>query len=136
MIRSPSTALLSLSSSTIFAELFSSLNMHICRLFFRTVLEISGEISDQLLKSARSFIPERHVRDSKVRDLVREKDARGLNDAVVGILSECLTKLSQVGSNYDQFKAEITQVEDVVDWGVRAFASYIRNDIPLSAMPN
>jgi exportin-T len=90
------------------------------------VLEISGEISDQLLKSARSFNPERHSRDGRVRDLVRERDASSLNDAVVGIVQECLTGLGHIKKSSSGDPAEEKTLEEVVDWGLKAFASYIR----------
>jgi exportin-T len=101
-----------------------TLNTHICLLFFRVVLEISGEISDQLLKSARAFLPERHARDSKVKDLVRERDARGLSDAVIGIVTECVTTLNNFGTTYD--KTESDSLQEVIEWGLKAFGSYIR----------
>jgi len=102
-----------------------NLNTHIAILFFRTVLEISGEISDQLLKSARAYHPERHLRDGRVRDCVRERDARGLNEAVVGIVTESLSYLGTLkGSSGNQNDVEL--FEEVVDWGIKAFASYIR----------
>jgi exportin-T len=102
----------------------NTLNTHICLLFFRVVLEISGEISDQLLKSARAFVPERHARDAKVKDLVRERDARGLSDAVAGIVTECVSNLNNFGSTYD--KQETDALQEVVEWGLKAFGSYIR----------
>jgi exportin-T len=102
-----------------------NLNTHISILFFQIVLEISGEISDQLLKSARMYHPERHSRDTRVRDLVRERDARGLNDAVVGIVTECLHYVKTLRGNGGLGK-EIERFEEVVYWGIKSFASYIR----------
>ncbi|EJD48923.1 ARM repeat-containing protein [Auricularia subglabra TFB-10046 SS5] len=78
-------------------------------LFFHTVIEISGEIFDQLLKSAREFTPERHARDGKIREAIRNgPDAAAMNDAVLALVVDARGK-------YDE----------VVDWGLRAFASYI-----------
>src|SRR5688572_23769700 len=42
-------------------------NRHISLLFFHLVHEISGEVADQMIKSARSWSAVRHARDSRVR---------------------------------------------------------------------
>jgi exportin-T len=78
------------------------------------------------LKSARGYQPERHARDARVRDLVRERDAAGLNAAVVGIVTECMQKLTQLRPRYSETKADIETLDELVDLGIKAFGSYIR----------
>ena len=91
-------------------------------LFFHTLIEISGEVADQLLKAARSFTPGRHERDVKVRDAIRDGDAAIMNDTVLAVVVDATEKLrlaraeGNANSIYDE----------VVDWGLRAFASYAR----------
>jgi exportin-T len=65
-----------------------SLNPHISTLFLHILLEISGEVADQTLKSARIFDPARHARDGKVRDEVRSRDAPAVSEAVLSIVAE------------------------------------------------
>jgi len=101
-------------------------NRHLSLLFFHVVLEISGEVADQLIKSARSFNAQRHGRDGRVRDGVRERDAAKINEAVLTIVSDRAEHLSELrknpGAATDQ---ELDHVIEVVDWGVRAFSSYV-----------
>jgi len=102
-------------------------NRHLSLLFFHVVLEISGEVADQLIKSARSFNAQRHGRDGRVRDGVRERDAAKINEAVLTIISDRTEHLSELrknpGAATDQ--KELDHVIEVVDWGVRAFSSYV-----------
>ena len=60
----------------------SSFNPHVSLLLFHLILEISGEVADQMLKAARIHNPARHARDGRVRDAVRERDAARINEAV------------------------------------------------------
>jgi exportin-T len=119
---------------TFFSDLFMLIkstergfNRHLSLLFFHIVLEISGEVADQLIKSARSFNAQRHARDGRVRDGVRERDAAKINEAVLTIVSdraEHLSKLRKSPAAATDLK-ELDHVIEVVDWGVRAFSSYV-----------
>jgi len=123
---------------TFFPDLFSLLhptaqgtekgfNRHISLLFFHIVLEISGEVADQIIKSARSFTAERHARDGKVRDGVRERDAGRINEAVLTIVAEAAERMTELRKNPEQpsDSKELDHAIEVVDWGVRTFGSYV-----------
>jgi len=123
--------------TTFFVDLFAlmrptesssqpSFNTHVSLLFFHIVLEISGEVADQIIKSARQFNNVRHVRDARVRDAVRERDAARINEAVVTIVvqsAERMVKLRK-GEIAPTSDRELSNLEEVVDWGVRTFGSY------------
>ena len=119
---------------TFFSDLFTLIqstergfNRHLSLLFFHIVLEISGEVADQLIKSARSFNAQRHARDGRVRDGVRERDAAKINEAVLTIVSDRAEYLSELRKNPAAATdpKEIDHIIEVVDWGVRAFSSYV-----------
>jgi exportin-T len=100
------------------------LNIHIAIFFFKLVQEISAEVADQLLKNARAFSAERMARDGRVRDLVRERDAQEINTAVLAIVLDAKAKLDQLRAAGGTMQGEPT--EELVDLGIRAFASYVR----------
>lgn len=100
------------------------LNPQISIFFFKLLLEISSEVADQLLKNARAFDAERMARDARIRDLIREKDAPNINQAVLTIIVAGKEKLDQIRAG--QIDGKLTLMEEVVDLGVRAFASYVR----------
>ncbi|KAJ6619725.1 armadillo-type protein [Mycena sp. CBHHK59/15] len=107
-------------------------NRHIILLFFHIVLEISGEVADQMIKSARTFNPARHGRDARVRDTVRERDAAGINEAVLTIVSEGAETMKKAGVS----TRELDEAVEVVDLGVRTFGSYVGwIDINLTVTP-
>lgn len=123
---------------TFFSDLFSLIrpteqgaekgfNRHISLLFFHIVLEISGEVADQIIKSARSFTAERHARDGKVRDGVRERDAGRINEAVLTIVAAAAERMTELRKNPGQSSdnKELDHAIEVVDWGVRTFGSYV-----------
>ncbi|KIM27530.1 hypothetical protein M408DRAFT_329975 [Serendipita vermifera MAFF 305830] len=122
------------------------LNAHISIFFFKLVQEISAEVADQLIKNARSFTAERMARDGRVRDLVRERDAQEINAAVFAIVVDAKTKLDQVrvaaaggemASASGNLSVEERLAEDVVELGIRAFASYVQwIDINLTVTPD
>lgn len=96
-------------------------NRHIILLFFHIVLEISGEVADQTIKSARPFNNLRHARDGRVRDAVRERDAAGINEAVLTIVSEGAETMKKSGAS----PQELGEAVEVVDLGIRTFGSYV-----------
>lgn len=113
------------------------LNAHISIFFFKVLAEISAEVADQLLKNARAFSAERMARDGRVRDLVRERDAQEINAAVLAIVADAKVKLDQIRGEMaedgleekdieDMLGSDGRLVRDVVELGVRAFASYVR----------
>jgi exportin-T len=124
--------------STFFADLFTliypaesttqqAFNRHVSLLFFHVVLEISGEVADQIIKSARQYNPVRQTRDGRVRDMVREQDAARINDAVLTIVadgSEKMTTLRKSEHSLD-WARELDGVIEVVDYGIRTFGSYV-----------
>nr|GAT60781.1 predicted protein [Mycena chlorophos] len=129
---------------TFFADLFSliraaqpsstsetpTFNRHIIILFFHIVLEISGEVADQTLKAARAFNQARHVRDARVRDAVRERDAAGINEAVLTIVADGIEMIKKNGRTGSESPV------DVVDLGIRTFSSYVGwIDINLTVTP-
>lgn len=115
-----------------------SFNPHVSLLLFHLVLEISGEVADQMLKAARIHNPARHARDGRVRDAVRERDAAGINEAVLTIIATSVERLTKLRSESDpaESRKELEQTEEVVDWGIRTFGSYVGwVDINLTVTP-
>lgn len=103
-------------------------NRHVSLLFFHIVLEISGEVADQIIKSARTFLPTRHARDGRVRDGVRERDAARINDAVLTIVAEGAERMTELRKNSSidsQIRDDLDHAIEVVDWGIRTFGSYV-----------
>jgi exportin-T len=102
-------------------------NRHVSLLFFHIVLEISGEVADQIIKSARSFSGARHARDAKVRDGVRDRDAARINEAVLTIVSEGAKRMEALRENPNAATEakELDHAIEVVDWGIRTFGSYV-----------
>jgi len=116
----------------------SSFNPHVSLLLFHLILEISGEVADQMLKAARIHNPTRHSRDGRVRDAVRERDAARINEAVLTIIAANVEKLTKLRSASDsaESRKELEQAEEVVDWGIRTFGSYVGwVDINLTVTP-
>ncbi|KAJ7035025.1 armadillo-type protein [Mycena alexandri] len=110
----------------------AAFNRHIILLFFHIVLEISGEVADQMLKSARTFNQARQTRDARVRDAVRERDAAGINEAVLTIVSEGAQTMKKGGASPRELEAAV----EVVDLGIRTFGSYAGwIDINLTVTP-
>ncbi|KAH8831825.1 armadillo-type protein [Flagelloscypha sp. PMI_526] len=104
-------------------------NTHLCMLFFHVILEISGEVADQIIKSARQFNKERVDRDAKVRDLVRERDAARINEAVLAIVG-------QVRERMNKGEPDANKVVETVELGVKTYASYVGwIDINLTITP-
>ena len=103
-------------------------NRHVSLLFFHIVLEISGEVADQIIKSARTFLATRHARDGRVRDGVRERDAARINEAVLTIVAEGaerMNDLRKISCMDSQTRDDLDHAIEVVDWGVRTFGSYV-----------
>ena len=99
-------------------------NRHVSLLFFRVMLEISGEVADQLIKTARTFNAERHARDGRVRDAVRERDAPRINEAVLTIVSDAARRMETLRKDGSASR-ETEEVEEMVDLGIRTFGSYV-----------
>ncbi|KAJ2924870.1 hypothetical protein H1R20_g12240, partial [Candolleomyces eurysporus] len=102
-------------------------NRHISLLFFHLVLEISGEVADQMIKSARAWNEVRHARDSRVRDAVRDRDAARINEAVLTIVAENADRMRacRENSSTQESTKELGDAIEVVDWGIRTFGSYV-----------
>jgi hypothetical protein len=52
------------------------------------LVEISGEVAVQMVKSARAFTQTRHARGERVWDAMRERDAVRINEAVLTIIAD------------------------------------------------
>ncbi|KAF9818874.1 hypothetical protein IEO21_02530 [Rhodonia placenta] len=115
----------------------STFNKHVSLLFFHIVLEISGEVADQLIKAARHHLPARHARDGRVRDAVRERDAGRINEAVLTIVADGSERMARLRKgDLPASDEELDGAIEVVDWGVRTFASYAGwIDINLTVTP-
>ncbi|KAI0775191.1 ARM repeat-containing protein [Trametes elegans] len=104
----------------------TTFNPHVSLLLFHLVLEISGEVADQIIKAARQFTAARQARDSRVRDAVRERDAARINEAVLTIVADGVERMSRLRKgDVAQAERELDSAVEVVDWGVRTFASYV-----------
>ena len=102
----------------------TSFNPHVSLLFFHFVIEISEEVADQIIKGARQFNTDRHVRDARVRDAVRERDAAQINEAVLTIVADYVERLQVLMKTPTATGRETSEVLEVVDWGIRTFGSY------------
>ncbi|KAH9949908.1 ARM repeat-containing protein [Amylocystis lapponica] len=115
----------------------STYNEHVSLLFFHLILEISGEVADQMIKAARSYNHLRQARDTRVRDAMRERDAGRINEAVLTIVADCverMLRLRKIGAPSSE--RELDSAVEVVDWGIRTFASYVGwIDINLTVTP-
>ncbi|RDX57282.1 ARM repeat-containing protein [Lentinus brumalis] len=105
----------------------TTFNPHVSLLLFHLVLEISGEVADQVIKAARQFSAARHARDGRVRDAVRERDAARINEAVLTIVADGVERMGRLrkadaGSVPER---DLDSAIEVVDWGIRTFASYV-----------
>ncbi|KAJ8515674.1 hypothetical protein ONZ45_g6962 [Pleurotus djamor] len=134
---------------TFFADLFTLIrpsdspdhtkfNRHVSLLFFHLVLEISGEVADQMIKSARTFTVQRHTRDGGVRDAVRERDASSINEAVLTIVANGAERMSTLRKSDTSAESarELSECIEIVDWGIRTFGSYVGwIDINLTITP-
>ncbi|KAG6820945.1 hypothetical protein H0H93_009181 [Arthromyces matolae] len=129
---------------TFFSDLFtlirppdnSAFNRHISLLFFHIVLEISGEVADQMIKSARPYDADRHARDGRVRDAVRERDAARINDAVLTLIAEGSDRMLTLRKQDNANPRDLEAAVEVVDWGIRTFGSYVGwIDINLTVTP-
>ena len=91
------------------------------------MLEISGEVADQMIKSARTFSAARHARDGRVRDAVRERDAAAINEAVLTIVADGLERMTRLRKSEipPSAEKELDMATEVVDWGTRTFTSYV-----------
>lgn len=72
-----------------------------------------------------------------MRDAVRERDAAIINEAVLTIVSKGADRMSSLrkGDAQPESEREEEVNEEVVDWGVRAFGSYIRESSLLIISP-
>ncbi|CEL55488.1 Exportin-T OS=Laccaria bicolor (strain S238N-H82 / ATCC MYA-4686) GN=LOS1 PE=3 SV=1 [Rhizoctonia solani AG-1 IB] len=116
----------------------TTLNPHVTTFFLRLLLEISGEIHDQTIKSARTFVASRHTRDTNIRDAIRAKDAVGVNAEVTRVLEETIAMLEGVRAGGAPVSETIGQAQliELIELAIRAFASYVPwIDINLTVTP-
>lgn len=76
-----------------------------------------------MLKAARTFNAIRHTRDARVRDAVRDRDAAGINEAVLTIVADGAETMSRVRKG--EVDMSVDRLVEVVDWGIRTFGSYV-----------
>ncbi|KAH7913226.1 armadillo-type protein [Hygrophoropsis aurantiaca] len=113
----------------------SAYNHHVSLFLFHLIMEISGEVADQTLKSARQFNQTRHIRDARVRDAVRERDARRINEAVLTIIADSVDKTKAL-RNIDGTSRDLMNATEITDYGIRTFGSYVGwIDINLTVTP-
>ncbi|KAF8753377.1 ARM repeat-containing protein [Rhizoctonia solani] len=115
-----------------------ALNPHVTTFFLRLLLEISGEIHDQTIKSARTFVATRHARDTNIRDAIRAKDAVGVNAEVIRVLEEVISMLEAIRAGGAPVSEPLgkSQLVELVELAIRAFASYVPwIDINLTVTP-
>lgn len=69
----------------------------------------------------------RHTRDAAVRDAVRERDAPRINEAVLTIVADAAGKMANLrkSDGSAESEGELDGVVEVVDWGIRTYASYV-----------
>jgi exportin-T len=91
------------------------------------MIEISAEVADNMLKSARNASRPRLQRDSRLRDALREKDAPQVSEAVLAIITEGEERLASVRR---EGVARPAALEDIVGLGMRTFASIVRKYSP------
>ena len=104
----------------------SPFHHHLSLLFFHIVLEISEEVADQLIKSARQYSSARHARDARVRDAVRDRDAARINEAVLTIIDDRAKRMKILREGASpSAERELDAAIEIVDWGIRTFASYV-----------
>jgi exportin-T len=80
-----------------------------------------------MIKSARPYDADRHVRDGRVRDAVRERDAARINEAVLTLVAEGTERMASLRKRDDSAEStrELDGAIEVVDWGIRTFGSYV-----------
>lgn len=78
-----------------------------------------------MIKSARPYNNARQTRDARVRDAVRERDAAGINEAVLTIVVEGAEQMENLKKEDSTNSQELNGAIEVVDWGVRTFGSYV-----------
>lgn len=104
----------------------SPFHHHLSLLFFHIVLEISEEVADQIIKSARQYNSARQVRDARVRDAVRDRDAARINEAVLTIIDDSAKRMKSLRDGVNEStERELDGAIEIVDWGIRTFASYV-----------
>ena len=77
-----------------------------------------------MIKSARTWTQERHSRDARVRDAVRERDAARINEAVLTIVAASAERMAVLQES-DSSSPDLSGAVEVVDWGIRTFGSYV-----------
>ena len=105
----------------------TTFNLHVSSLFFHLLIEISGEVADTILKGAREFTEDRHRRDGIVRDQIRDRDSKGISEAVLAIISDSEPHL--VSARKKEDLGDQRPLEDIIGLAVRAFAGLIRGSL-------
>ena len=65
------------------------------------------------------------MRDGRVRDLVRERDAGRINEAVLTIVAENVDRMNASRKQGTAGTTELNSAVEVVDWGIRTYGSYV-----------
>lgn len=102
----------------------TAFNPQVSTLFLRLLIEISSEVADSIIKSAREFKEDRHRRDGVVRDEIRDRESKTISDAVLSIIADYEAHLVGVRNGTEGGNA--VGMEDLISLAVRAFASLIR----------
>jgi hypothetical protein len=108
----------------------TAFNLHVSSLFFHVLIEISGEVADTILKGAREFAEDRHRRDGVVRDQIRERDSKGISEAVLAIISD--SEMHLVSRREKKELDDQQSLEDIIGLAIKAFACLIRESHQVS----
>ena len=61
-----------------------------------------------------------------MRDAVRDRDAAAINEAVLTIVADGVERMASLRKdNSSPLDRELDTITEVVDWGIRTFASYV-----------
>ena len=61
-----------------------------------------------------------------MRDAVRDRDAAAINEAVLTIVADGVERMANLRKdNSSPLERELDTITEVVDWGIRTFASYV-----------
>ncbi|TIB02398.1 hypothetical protein E3P94_01132 [Wallemia ichthyophaga] len=109
----------------------SSLNPRTTPLVLRILDEINLELSDSIIRAARDWSSERHIRDGNLRDAIRSKDAPSVIETLINIMQE-LGHISVNGGEAWSSKS----LEESLALAINVFAGWSHwIDISLSFTP-
>ncbi|TIC30446.1 hypothetical protein E3Q10_02161 [Wallemia mellicola] len=110
----------------------NSLNQRTTPLVLHILDEINLELSDSIMRAARDWSSERHIRDGHIRDAIRSKDAPTIIENLLNIIRELTVMYANGGSDLWSLKA----IEESLALSINVFAGWSHwVDISLSFTP-